>query len=64
MAQKATDKTPNKELVLDILDDQTSLFLQHRSHSESRKKRLSHNITELYRRLGENVEETDLLFYE
>lgn len=64
MAKKANSKTPNKQLVLDILDDQTSLFIQHHSHSEKRKKRLAHNIIELYRRLGEPVSENELLYFQ
>ena len=55
MARKATKKTENKTLIGDILDDQTSLFAPHLCSSNSLKNRLHHNISELYRRLGETV---------
>jgi len=64
MARKATSKTPNKELVRDILDDQSSLFIQHLSRSDKRKDRLHHNLVELYYRLGETVGDCEILFFE
>jgi SUMO ligase MMS21 Smc5/6 complex component len=64
MARKATKKTDNKVLIRHILDDQTSLFVPHLSHSEALRNRLHHNITELYRRLGETVDDDEFLFYE
>lgn len=63
MARKANSKTPNKELVMDILDDQIAMGIPHLSIGKIRTTRLYHNVKELYRRLGEKVEPGELLYY-
>ena len=63
MARKATKNTPNKELVLDILEDQIAFGIPHLSKGKNRQERIHHNVTELYRRLGETVTDNDLLYY-
>lgn len=64
MARKATARTDNKILIMDILDDQSSMFCQGRTRTDLRRQRLHHNIKELYRRLGETPDEDEFLFYE
>ena len=63
MPRKATKNTPNKELVNGILDDQAAFGIPHLSKGKTRENRFRHNLKELYRRLGETVEDNDLLYY-
>lgn len=63
MAKKATKETPSKQLIRDILDDQSSLMVRHYSKSSRRIDRLEHNIKELLSRLGEEVKEDDAPYY-
>ena len=57
MAKKATKKTPNKDLIRHILEDQADMFVEHLGHSKKRAARLDHNVAELLRRLGETPDE-------
>jgi hypothetical protein len=63
MARKATHKTPNEFLISGILDDQAAFMLHHLKHSDKRRGRITHNLKELFRRLGEDLPK-DSLFYE
>ncbi len=63
MAKKATKETSSKQLIRDILDDQSSLMVKHYSKSIRRIDRLEHNIKELLSRLGEEVKEDDAPYY-
>jgi len=63
MAKKATKYTSSKQLLRDILDDQSSLMVKHYSKSSQRIDRLEHNIKELLNRLGEEVKDDDAPYY-
>ena len=60
MAAKATKNTTNADLVYDILDDQASFMLSHLISGRIRRRRIEHNLKELFRRLGEELPDAPL----